>query len=136
MKPFLGVEGLVRVGVKCILESDSPDGTRGVVFEDDGETGYFYARDYRMPEHRFVDALHIYDVKGVTDHDQPSKLKIIWTRDFEAAALLINQSPHAVFHFGQRCGYAQDPFPAADPRTGWRHSPIEPGLKSMFFSAV
>lgn len=134
MKPFLGVEGLVRGGVKCTLESDSPDAARGVVFEDDGSTGYFYARDYSMPQHLFVDALHIYAVEGVTDRDRPSTMKIIWTRDFDAAALLINQRPHAVFHFGQRCGYAQDPFPAADPRTGWRHARIESTIKGLFFS--
>ena len=134
MKPLLGAEGLVRVGVKCILESNSPDGTRGEVFEDDGETGYFYARDYRMPDHVFADALHIYNVEGVTDRDRPCALKVIWTRDFEAAALLINQRPYAVFHFGQRCGYAQEPFPAADPRTGWRHARMEPTIKGLFFS--
>jgi hypothetical protein len=134
MKPFLGTEDLVRVGVKCVLESNRPDGTKGVVFEDDGETGYFYARDYRMSEPAFVDALHIYTVQRVADRDRPSMLKIIWTRDFEAAALLINQRPHAVFHFGQRCGYAADPFPDADPRTGWRHARMESSLKDLFFS--
>jgi len=133
MKPFTGAEGLVRVGVECILESDSPDGAKGVVFEDDGETGYFYARDYSMPEHTFVDALHIYNVKSVTDRDRPSRFRIIWTSDFEAAALLINQRPQAAFHFGQRCGYAVDPFPAADSQKGWRHARMEPSLKSLFF---
>lgn len=29
------------------------------------ETGCFYARDHRIPDHLFVDALHIYNVPGV-----------------------------------------------------------------------
>jgi hypothetical protein len=32
----------------------------GVIFEDDGETGYFYATDERNSE--ILDALHLYDV--------------------------------------------------------------------------
>ena len=133
MNPFLGAESMIKVGVKSIIESDSPDGKRGVVFEDDGETGYFYARDYQKPEQLFVDALHIYTVHGVVDRDRACNLKIIWTQHFDAAALLINQRPHAIFHFGRRCGYAADPFPDVDPTSGWTHAPMEPTLKKLFF---
>ena len=133
MKPFLGTESVITVGVESIIESDSPDGTRGVVFQDDGETGYFYARDYRKLGTLFVDALHIYSVQGVIDRDRPSELKIIWTRDFDAAALLLNQKAHAVFHFGRHCGYSEDPFPEPDPTSGWSHAPLEPSLQALFF---
>ena len=71
--PFLGAEQELNVGTETVIESDSPDETRGVVFEDDGETGYFYARDYSMPEHYFVDALHIYNSQGVTDRDKRNR---------------------------------------------------------------
>ena len=132
MKPYLGAESVIKVGVEAVIESDSPDGSRGVVFEDDGETAYFYARDYSQPEHLFVDALHIYNVEGVVDRDRPSDLKIIWTRDFMAAALLLNQRPHVVFHFGDRCGYADRPFPEPDPNSGWRHSQFDLKLIELF----
>ena len=131
--PFLGAEQELMVGTETVIESDSPDETRGVVFEDDGETGYFYARDYSVPDHFFVDALHIYNSQGVTDRDKPSRVKIIWTRDFMAAALMINLVPHAVFNFAERCGYAKSPFPAPDPSTGWIHSDELMRTRELFF---
>lgn len=131
--PFLGAEQELKVGMETVIESDSPDETRGVVFEDDGETGYFYARDYSEPERFFVDALHIYNSEGVTDRDKSCRVKIIWTRDFTAAALLINHVPHAVFHFEERCGYAERPFPEADPSTGWTHSDKLLETRELFF---
>ena len=133
MPPFLGAEQELIVGNETIIESDSPDGSRGVVFEDDGETGYFYARDYGVPDQFFVDALHIYNVQGVTDREKPCRAKIIWTEDFSAAALMINLVPHAVFHFVERCGYATDPFPDPDPKTGWGHSDKLLETRSLFF---
>lgn len=133
MNPYLGKECLIRVGIATIIESDEPEGKRGVVFEDDGQTGYFYARDYSQPDFLWVDALHIYSVEGVGDRDLACKLKIVWTRDFQAAALLINLRPHAVFHFARRCGYAANPFPEPDPRTGWSHEVLNSTLKELFF---
>ena len=131
--PFLGAEQELLVGSETVIESDSPDEARGVVFEDDGETGYFYARDYSVPDQVFVDALHIYSSQGVTDRDKPCRLKIIWTRDFRAAALMINLVPHAVFNFTERCGYAKRPFPAPDPSTGWIHSDELLKTRQLFF---
>jgi hypothetical protein len=131
--PFLGAEQELNVGTETVIESDAPDETRGVVFEDDGETGYFYARDYAVPERFFVDALHIYNVQGVVDRDKPCRVKIIWARDFSAAALMINLVPHAVFHFVERCGYAKRPYPAPDPSTGWRHSDELLKTREFFF---
>jgi len=131
--PFLGAEQELIVGNETIVESDAPDGSRGVVFEDDGETGYFYARDHRIPDHLFVYALHIYNVQGVTDRERPCRLKIIWTRDYSAAALMINLVPHAVFHFVERCGYAMDPYPAPDPKSGWVHSDKLRRTRDLFF---
>jgi hypothetical protein len=131
--PFLGAEQELIVGAGTVIESDAPNGAHGVVFEDDGETGYFYARDYSVSGQLFVDALHIYNVNGVTDREKPSRIKIIWTRDFSAAALMINLVPHAVFCFDQNCGYAKDPFPAADPSNGWTHSKDLLGTRNLFF---
>lgn len=131
--PFLGAEQELIVGRELVIESDAPGGAHGVVFEDDGDTGYFYARDYAIPDRLFVDALHIYNVEGVTDREKPSMIKIIWTRDFAAAALLINLAPHAVFHFVERCGYAKDPYPKPDPASGWVHSSELMRTRGWFF---
>jgi hypothetical protein len=131
--PFLGAEQELIVGTETVIESDSPDETHGVVFEDDGETGYFYARDYSVPEHFFVDALHIYNSQDVTDRDKACRVKIIWSRDFTAAALMINLVPHAVFDFAQRCGYAKSPYPLPDRSTGWFHSDELSKTRKLFF---
>jgi len=45
------------------------------------------------------------------------------------AALLINQSPHVIFHFGERCGYSKKPFPEADPKSAWNHGLLHSGLR-------
>src|SRR6218665_1638322 len=105
---------------------------RGVVFEDDGDTGYFYARDFSRPELSIVDALHVYNVSAVVDPERPSEVRIIWSRDFMVSALLINQSPHVIFHFGECCGYSEKPFPDADPKSGWTHGALHSGLRELF----
>ena len=133
MRPFLGAESAIRVGVEAVIESDTPDGMRGVVFEDDGETGYFYARDYSRPEPFFVDALHVYDVSAFVDPESPSQVRIVWSRDFMVAALLMNQRPYVIFHFGENCGYSERPFPEADPKSGWTHEVLHSGLIEHFY---
>lgn len=81
MKPTLGAKQEIQVGTPAIIETDSSNGEFGVVFEDDGETGYFYARDFRVPDSTFEDALHIYSVEGVTDADVASMVHIVWSAD-------------------------------------------------------
>ena len=131
--PILAKTMAIDVGTQTVVESDTLDGLRGVAFEDDGETGYFYARDYRVPQHLFVDALHVYTVAAVTDKDIPSTVQILWSADSICAALIINQRPHAVFDFHRRCGYSLDNFPEPDPATGWTREPWHDRLRDHFF---
>ena len=51
-------------GEDNFIESLSPENNYGVVFEDDGETGYFYAVEKDKEGHglKVLDALHIYEV--------------------------------------------------------------------------
>lgn len=46
-------------GDEAFYASDSPTSTFSGVFEDDGETGYFYAYDRAREEDRILDAMHI-----------------------------------------------------------------------------
>ena len=103
----------IRVGQAVVIEGESPSQPFVAVFEDDGETGYFYALDStRGAETQIVDAVHIYDVEGVTDrHMFPSTIQIVWSRDGHSAALLINDYPHAIFDFTARRGYCRTGFP-------------------------
>ena len=98
--------------------SDAPVGTYSVVFEDDGETGYFYAVERRGGEMQILDAVQIYAVRNVVDRDIPSDLEVVWSETGRHAALYLNSYPHAVFDFQARRGYCRTGFPPP-PQTGW-----------------
>lgn len=110
-EPVLGAQQELRVGTPTLVETESPNGRFGVVFEDDEQTGYFYARDFTRDATDISDALHIYSVESVTDRHHPSEVHILWSRDSLKACLIINRYPHAVFDFTARRGYRRDVFP-------------------------
>jgi hypothetical protein len=101
--------------------SDSPTSRFSAVFEDDGDTGYFYAFE-RSPENdgggTILDACHIYDVRDVVDREIPSEAQIIWTPDGLKAALVVNGYMHAVLDFVEQRGYCRTDWPA--PGGAWR----------------
>jgi hypothetical protein len=102
----------LQVGKPSVLEARSPDGRYAVVFEDDGDTGYFYALDLSEKEKNPIqEAMSVYDVKNVTDRAKPSEVVMVWTADSRQAALFINSYPHAVFDFGKKRGYCRTNFP-------------------------
>ena len=113
------VASVFTPGEETFYASDSPTSSFSGVFEDDGQTGYFYAYDRAAPDDaRILDACHIYNVANVVDRDRPSEVAVIWTADGMKAALLINDYAHAVIDFGTRRAYCRTNFP---PPTGpWR----------------
>ncbi|WP_216690304.1 DUF2251 domain-containing protein [Hymenobacter siberiensis] len=108
----LGVEAKITIGTpNAFIESTSAAGTIGVVFEDDGTTGYLYAvRPGTTME--LLDALHIYDVANVADRQVPVRLQVFWDVAGTAAALLINGYCHALFDFQRMAGFCRTAFPA------------------------
>jgi hypothetical protein len=112
----LVAEKTIKVGKKVVVEGPSPSTQFGVVFEDDGETGYLYGLDFSREDQPIVDALHIYNVKQVADRARPSVVQIVWSQDGLKAGLLINEYPHAIFDFQARRGYCRTGFPPADPK--------------------
>ena len=61
---YLGCDSIEHhPGNKCVLESWFEETPYGIVFENDGDTGYFYAAH---AEQGILDALHIYNIKDVT----------------------------------------------------------------------
>ena len=104
-------------GKDTFLDSASHSNTFAVVFEDDGDTGYFYALDTSNEDQPILDAVHIYNVKDVVDSHKVSEAKVIWSETGEQAALLINGYPHAVFDFAAKRGYCRTGFPP--PAEGW-----------------
>jgi hypothetical protein len=112
----VAAEQTISVGEPVVIEGSGRASTDAVVFEDDGESGYFYAVDVSNDEVAIVDAMHIYTVIDVTDRELASVIKILWDEDGPRAALLINDYLHAVFDFEGRRGYCRNEFPAAGNR--------------------
>ena len=107
------------VGSETVVEAESPDGELLAVFEDDKDTGYFYAVDPNAKGNPIQDAVHIYNVNSVTDRSVPSTVKIGWSSDSKKVVLLINGYPHAVFDFEACRGYCRTAFPPPDASSPW-----------------
>jgi hypothetical protein len=60
MQPFLVAQDAFSPGTPTTIEAPSPSVPLAVVFEDDGDTGYFYALELEDRDNPIVDALHIY----------------------------------------------------------------------------
>ena len=118
MLSMIEAEETIQVGHETVVPSKSPITQYGVVFEDDGETGYFYGLDTTRNEHnQILDALHIYNVRSVIDKEKPSLVQVVWSEDGLKAALYINGYAHAVFDFAAKRGYCRSNFPA--PNEEW-----------------
>ena len=102
----------LNIGTEILFQSASKQNPFAVIFEDDGETGYFYASIVEdNGSTTILDAVHIYTVKDVVDSDKPSELKLGWSLNGQQAILLINDQPHAVFDFENQQGYCKTAFP-------------------------
>lgn len=99
-----------------------------VIFEDDGETGYFYALDLNHKAQPVLDSLHIYNVDSTKERQQPRKLQICWDKSGYQAFLLVNDYPHASFDFCGFVGYNHNKQPLPSLESTWRHNPITPEL--------
>jgi len=109
----------IRIGGSECVQGNAPEGCYSAVFEDDVETGYFYALDHSVEGQPIQDAVHIYNVANVSDKNLPSEIKIAWSVDNTKTVLLINNYPHAVFDSSAKRGFCRTGFPAPDPRSGW-----------------
>jgi hypothetical protein len=104
-------EHTFKPGDKSFTASDATGQSNRVVFEDDGDCGYFYACDAGRDEGMILDAVYIYSAANVVDRERDSTLSIVWSEDESKCALLINGYPHAAFDFIAKRGYARTNFP-------------------------
>jgi hypothetical protein len=110
-KPLVkGIEETFRIGQDAYFTSIAPLTSNVVSFEDDFETGYFYAVTVNE-DISVLDALHIYNVTDVIHRDKPCNLKVMWTEDGTIASLLINDYCQAIFDFKKQEGYCRNGFP-------------------------
>ena len=105
-----------KPGDRVTFASDSPTHPYSAFFEDDGETGYFYAMNVDRSENMILDAVHIYNVANVSDRQRLSSLSIVWSNDGLKCALLINDYPHAAFDSPQREATVAPTFRISRPR--------------------
>ena len=98
-------------GQAVMVAADSGSAAYSAVFEDDGDTGYFYALDTRGPDHRILDTLHVYNVKDVVDRHKPSRAQVVWSPDGLRVVLRINGFPHAAFDLAKARGYCRTNYP-------------------------
>ncbi|GKX56541.1 hypothetical protein SOASR030_26530 [Leminorella grimontii] len=113
MAIYVTAQDELIVGNELVVESEAPEGAFAAVFEDDGQTGYFYALDHSIEGNPIQDAVHIYNVEDVTDGDKPSDVQIGWSEDGRKCVLLINGYPHGAFNFESQRGYCRTGFPDA-----------------------
>ena len=104
-------EQTFQPGDCVLLLCDAPGGSVSASFEDDGETGYFYAIDLTRTDNMILDAVHVYNVTNVSDRDRPLTVSIEWSEDGFKCALLINGYPHAAFDFSAQRGFCRTNFP-------------------------
>ena len=114
---------VVRIGSKAVLQCDAPSGAWSVVFEDDGDTGYFYALEPVDDALELLDALHVYnaedDLRGID-----CTIELLWSADGARAGLRLNASLWALFDFEQRKGWCRSDFPP--PQGRWQGGEREP----------
>ena len=113
MKGYLLKEEHFIAGEEMFIESSSSENKYAVVFEDDGETGYFYALSVNKTdgEQIVLDALHVYEAADIDDDHKSGVARILWSSDWLRCALLINRYCYAVFDFANRGGYCRSAFP-------------------------
>ena len=112
MNGYLLQERSFVAGGDLFIESETTENNFGVVFEDDGVTGYFYAVEKREGEAvKILDALHVYEIEQLPEEEKNIKLQIIWSKDWLKCALVLNGFCHAVFDFEKQGGYNINEFP-------------------------
>ena len=132
-RQLVGMDEPLSIGDAWFLLR-SPAGGIAVVFEDDGDTGYFYAATLKGDGgiDRLVDALHIYNVANIVDRDKPSRIQIGWSANGQAAVLLINRHPHAVVDFATKRAVCRSGFPPASGAFASSHAWDETLLELFF----
>jgi hypothetical protein len=113
MKGYLLRQQVYTAGEDTFIESTSEENNYAVVFEDDTDTGYFYAVEVEAQtgKQNILDALHIYNIEEVAPERRKGVIKIIWSTNWLRCALLIDNYCHAVFDFENHGGYCRSEFP-------------------------
>ncbi len=86
----------------------------GVVFEDDGTTGYLYATNERGDA--ILDALHLYDHGTAGQLRAGEEAFLVWSATSRKLGFFYRERFQAVFDFANRRAACRSGFPAPDAR--------------------
>ena len=112
MKGYLLKNEEIKIGDGCFIQSEAAEHAFAVVFEDDKETGYFYAAEKGATGSlSILDMLFVYDAQQVSAKEKKAKLSVLWSTDWQRCGLIINNTCHAVFDFQNKAGYNITGFP-------------------------
>jgi hypothetical protein len=113
MNGYLLREQAYTAGDNTFVECTNEENNFAVVFEDDTDTGYFYALEVEpgTGKQNILDAVHIYNLEEVPEQERKGTIRIIWSKDWLRCALVINNYCHAVFDFKNQGGYCRTEFP-------------------------
>lgn len=121
---YITLEDSIILGTPTQQGSHSPQHEHlTVMFEDDGQTGYFYAIDMNQTDMPIVDALHVYNVENI-DKENHHSVKICWDDAGNTALLLIDDIPLAAFDFAKLVGYNKTQLPEPAFASIWSHSAL------------
>ena len=113
MNGYLLREQAYTAGESTFVECTNEENNFAVVFEDDTDTGYFYALEVEpgTGKQNILDAVHIYNLEEVPETARKGTIRIIWSKDWLRCALVINNYCHAIFDFQNQGGYCRNEFP-------------------------
>lgn len=125
-----GAKASIRPTDKVIIEATSPNNNRHCVFEDDGETGYFYALEKDASSYSMVNALLIYQYPNGNTDDRPFSLELKWSEQSHMCALVISDGLHGLFDWNNQVAYNGSGFPKG--LNGWTNKDdLEAAVNSL-----
>ena len=112
MKGYLLKNEEIKIGNGCFIQSEAAEHAFVVVFEDDKETGYFYAAEKDATGSlSILDMLFVYDAQQADAKEKMAKLSILWSTDWQRCGLILDNTCHAVFDFQNKAGHNITGFP-------------------------
>ena len=116
MNGYLLREQVYTAGEATFIDCINDINKFAVAFEDDTDTGYFYACALDAEGKQLIlDALHIYNIEEVPKEQRKGTIRIVWSKDWQRCALVINNYCHAIFDFENHGGYCRNEFPEPNP---------------------
>jgi hypothetical protein len=134
MKGYLLKQENIVTGKGCFIQTEAAEHRFVTVFEDDKETGYFYAAEKDdSGSLSILDMVFIYDVQSIPPGERKVQLSVIWSTDWQRCALVIDNTCHAVFDFQNKAGYNLTAFPKPILWTGYERK-LTAEMVRRFFS--